>query len=528
MESRIRNLAKGAATNPNTPTKDAAVAPAEFRPEVVSLSQFVPMAESIAKSESTVRISTGMIKLFRRCIQARSDTGKWYQANGDDEDDEGGHSHFISVLQQALQVLIPAHDLQELEKKQFNLAKMGQNNADVHTITITNAFGKLEIDDIDEEALNAMPDAVIEAGTTRKTPQYEAEDDGSEWLYALHCLWDDVHDLLQQVKDMWKEYLDGRLALTTVCVATNTAVDLVRRIEHEFVNGPSPPEYYINAGMNPNSDLPYAWFAECCIRDEIGDPPKGSKEFIVPIERWEQVEESFFLESRILQTSSTKMMYITRPMWTGVFDPKLDLTKATSKQKYHQASAILMDAMVTLKPFMFHGDSPLNDELLKGFRNQLTISEVPLWLVFATKAYVEIQYALASHNDRPFNDLVDYAREARRTLRGHEKWTRKHALPVYRTDDAEERVAMLHDEIEEWGLNDKILQILNSEMGTKRQRAENKRSGSQKIRYWKENEILKMHGLLKRDVGLPLAVADAAGRLAVVEPVSYHECLASV
>ena len=53
----------------------------------------------------------------------------------------------------------------------------------------------------------------------------------------MHCLWDDIHELLDCVKKMWRHYKEGKMELATVAVTTNTAVDLVRRAEHEFVNG---------------------------------------------------------------------------------------------------------------------------------------------------------------------------------------------------------------------------------------------------------------------------------------------------
>ena len=90
------------------------------------------------------------------------------------------------------------------------------------------------------------------------------------------------------------------MELATVAVTTNTAVDLVRRAEHEFVNGPIPPDCYTQGRMNPNKDLSWIYFAECCIRDEAGGPPKESKEYMVPLNRWSQVQDSFFLENRML------------------------------------------------------------------------------------------------------------------------------------------------------------------------------------------------------------------------------------
>ena len=109
-------------------------------------------------------------------------------------------------------------------------------------LVIENAFGKLEIEDIDEAEFDAMPDAVVKTGDNKKTSvKYEAEDVGSDWIYGLHCLFEDIHDLMEYVKDLWSFYLDGELDIAAASVATNTSIDLVRRMEREFLKGTKVP-----------------------------------------------------------------------------------------------------------------------------------------------------------------------------------------------------------------------------------------------------------------------------------------------
>ena len=50
----------------------------------------------------------------------------------------------------------------------------------------------------------------------------------------------------------------------------------------------------------------------------------------------------------------------------GTYDAKIDMETASPKQLYYSNSALLIDMIVTLKAFMSFGDTPLNDELLKG------------------------------------------------------------------------------------------------------------------------------------------------------------------
>ena len=96
---------------------------------------------------------------------------------------------------------------------------------------------------------------------------------------------------------------------------------------------------------------------------------------------------------------------------------------------------------------------------------------------------------LGTKGDQPFHDLYEYALEARKTLRGRDKSIDKVDLTGNREDHSERGVIILHREIEDWALKDKVLTILNEGLSPREQM---RRSGSKKVRVWKENEMLKL------------------------------------
>ena len=51
------------------------------------------------------------------------------------------------------------------------------------------------------------------------------------------CLFGDIHELLNFVRDIWSRYLDGKLDLAAAAVSTNTAIDLVKRARAELSGG---------------------------------------------------------------------------------------------------------------------------------------------------------------------------------------------------------------------------------------------------------------------------------------------------
>jgi len=212
-----------------------------------------------------------------------------------DVDEEGdGHGHFINVLRQALQVLVPVHELQELKARNFRIAKAqsGGSEKDGETLKVTNAYGELEIEELDEGALEAIPRVVLPASKdasehdkSASNVKYEVEDDGEEWLFALHCLWRDLHEIQHYLKGLWLIYSEGKVDLATVSVVTNTAIDLIRRAEEDFNNaGLKLPEPWRQPQFDQH--LCELYFMEACIRDEL-PPPKPSRECIVPLSAYE-------------------------------------------------------------------------------------------------------------------------------------------------------------------------------------------------------------------------------------------------
>ena len=228
--------------------------------------------------------------------------------------------------------------MQELEAQHFRLQKAQSDAATKgpsEPLIVTNAYGKLEIEDIDEAALEALPSAQpsdTETATTAPT-EYKIEDEGNEWVFAFHCLWDDLHRIQHYPSTLWTTYKEGEIDLSTVSVVTNTAIDLVRRAEDDFNSA--------NLKLPPGFDMAHMdqhpcnlSFAECCIRDGIS--PRESRTHPVPLEAWEQVEESYLHIYRVLKSTAHlfvgRKMTTTRPGFMGTYDPSLDRNTASPKR----------------------------------------------------------------------------------------------------------------------------------------------------------------------------------------------------
>jgi hypothetical protein len=270
----------------------------------------------------------------------------------------------------------------------------------------------------------------------------------------------------------------------------------MRRAEDDFNKEMRIPKDY--AGKFPDGDVVELYYVDTCLRAGL-EPKSLEGRSIVDFERWPFVQESFQLPYRLLVSfrrgiNELGSMPLTRPASLGTYTPGVDRSKLSPQELTEQDSGLLMDFLTTIGPYVHVADTPNDDELMKGIEGMLPRNKgkIPLWLVVAAQSYLDIHHILMKDADRPLEDLQEFAREAKSTLKEHFAFLEEHSLFVVRTKKSESIVNEILREIEEWGLEDKLTQIMNKEMGKGKQKIG--RSG--KSRVWKPNELLKIHPLL--------------------------------
>ena len=520
LKGRARKLARDAAAaekkasagGPNAKEKGTE------QKHVVTVREFELMAEHIAKSEdASLKIPKGFIKLIKRCIMTRRGTSDWFDANASTEEEDGStdrHLHFADVLQRTLLKLAPLDELL-LSKPQGE--ETGNTSATADSMDIRepnngliNAFSVLQVDETeDDDDEFEITAAIVPAtsggkGEVQQKVRYvvEAEDDGEEWFFALHCFFFDMHELRIYLSCLWSLYKTGQIDLSTVAVTTNTALDLMRRAEDDFQKTMRIPKEYQNYS---DGDVTELYYIDSCLRAGVEprnpEAKKGGK--MVDVENWSLVQESFLLPYRSLGTfgkgsdrpgqARGPKMPVTRPAWLGTYDSTLDRTQADADRLCEQDTGLLADFLTIVGPYVSVGDTPCDDELMKGIEKLLSKGKLPLWLVFAAQNFLDIRTILKTEAERPLADLQQFAVEAGITLKEHFDFFEEHSLTGYRTKKSEGYVRQSMNEIADWGLGDKITKILNKEISAKKQTA-HKVTG--KTREWQPNELLKMHPLL--------------------------------
>ncbi|KAK8025478.1 hypothetical protein PG990_003301 [Apiospora arundinis] len=202
----------------------------------VKVSEFIEMADTIAKAKPRPYIPQALGCLFRRAIGARRECTHWYQHQGKGDDLKNKkHQHFTDVLQVAWQTLRP---LQAAQTKRTESAKSNakERNDDNAPLTSENIFSALSIQytvdsDFDETDEPIESVSFELPGVTPAAIEKEEEDIEADFFFAIYSFLCDVKKLRSFVQHSWSEYASGKMELGVASLLTNTAIHLVRREE---------------------------------------------------------------------------------------------------------------------------------------------------------------------------------------------------------------------------------------------------------------------------------------------------------
>lgn len=200
----------------------------------VALRDFIPMAELIAsKSRSSTRnLPSSISQVLDRVIRLREafallldHSAPSPAGTAADPESDKTHHHFVNILKQCRAILgASSVPTTSLPTRPHEPATARQR--------LSSAFAALQLYEPSQSFLNAAPI------TTPSAVNYVlAEDDATqaeEAYVAFAALLQDLLALRAEANKLWRvEYAKGPLHLSPVAVATNTAIDLARRLESE-------------------------------------------------------------------------------------------------------------------------------------------------------------------------------------------------------------------------------------------------------------------------------------------------------
>ncbi|KAK3705020.1 hypothetical protein LTR37_013537 [Vermiconidia calcicola] len=215
LKGRDRKLAREAAAQAGQTPKN--VSNANNEPTrthySVSTSELLKQAESVAGStKKPIRLPDEIQRVLERAIAARRRCADWFLKTGvQDKRSETGHSHFIKILQRALDLLGPSAPSQEPtagQHEENGTAGATEKNPDHHAASLENRFASLDVEDGEDDVTVAdiTNIATNTPGSKNKTPTtnvYDLElDEHSEATFHVFCYMEDLHRLQHQLLEL--------------------------------------------------------------------------------------------------------------------------------------------------------------------------------------------------------------------------------------------------------------------------------------------------------------------------------------
>ena len=209
--------------------------------------ELLPLAHSIAERWPTVQISSKFVRCLEESIRARKLSGMSFSNTTDPEilASNERHQHFIGVLEAVLSLLKPLKNQQEQPRRtNYRPPRVEDEDAPPPVPEATNLFDTLKLYTKEEETTTGEA-PVEEAPTSKTNIPIERDNDSKEAdrFFALFCLLVDLHRIRCYARKTWVQYKNREVDLITASVVSNTAIDIVNKLQTEVFTDLGINEY---------------------------------------------------------------------------------------------------------------------------------------------------------------------------------------------------------------------------------------------------------------------------------------------
>ncbi|KAF2108575.1 hypothetical protein BDV96DRAFT_262247 [Lophiotrema nucula] len=391
----------------------------------LKVSEFVPMAEAIARYIPKVRIPAGVGRLFTRAITQRKKVSDWFNSphssKADDEINQS-HLHFIEVLQRAHKVLQPlistsAPSTNESPKRQKPHSQ---------SVPLRNAFANLTVEETvdiqdNEESHRVDIDISNLPAVNPVSIQQDEEDIETDFFFAIECFLLEILNIRNMLKGLWKRYEATNYDLVIASLSTNTAIELVRQAEFELDHNIKRPRKY-PADEFPAWTLPGLVFCRFHpylekmhgLKDILVN--KSEKVMINPEHVCVHAEFTLWSTFQLLKYYQYEVEQVLGRHHNTAMPP------VGMPQMLPIAEDIQLRTCKWVQIFRYYGlvehhsqyadDTYACDEITRGVRHLFeNWDEVPIWVSFGMQVFFDIQDTLGHKLETPFIELQHHVRQ---------------------------------------------------------------------------------------------------------------------
>ena len=375
-----QTMLEAKAKGPRLKGKERRAAKESFtaRTYIVAISRIVPLAQGLVKNvKEPVKVPRSVIRILQRTIAARKECAVWFEVKAKEEkalsESVKRHSYFVSVLAKALEILEP-------HVAPVETGSAGKDEGTKPITTSTNKFAVLEMEDFEQQdEVNLLDNQTRNTDNTRARGQkcsinvYEAEAADEDLVFATYCLFQDLDRIQDCICQLWKEYLNGEVSLINASATSNTAVEVVERMEMDFFS--SFPAFS-------------SWEEVMETLYSSGGVP-GKLDTTNDIARTLNLKLFYSVPHQCLQEWCTQAYYPK----ADVYDPRVDRSELSDDEMTRRNFILLREVLFEYVPLLC-GPLPTEDALTTGLRKVYETKKVHVWVAFALQVFLDISCIL--------------------------------------------------------------------------------------------------------------------------------------
>ena len=358
-------------------------------------------AEAIAESRSPrILVPTGIVHAARRAVSMRRQCHEYYCTQVITKDDninsKKTHEYFINHLEAILHLLEPLFEspsIESIASKQNNATSTNTSNTSPkqHIQASSNSFANLEVFEPTEttESIPSTPTKPV-ANMVYEIEPASSDEREQEARFEVSSLFMELDELRIVVKEMWREYAQGKTRLEACAMATDMA-----------------NKYAIQRETELKKKFPMMEDYDTAVSATLLRPAEGRVNDSLHSEAFLRRERS--LLERVCQTLQLENTATQRPFDYGEFKRTADTSKMKPKERDHHDFCRLMHIMPSIFAMEYHTftDSLAVDEFTLGIQKMARTGRVPIWLVSAVATFIDVHEVLRGQGHRPFIDLTE-------------------------------------------------------------------------------------------------------------------------
>ena len=406
-------------------------------------------------------IPTRLLRTAERSVAARERSNAYFQATGprtDREDGLNGHEYFVDVLKSVIHTLRPRTIIYTPPSSTASVEHVDPGHP------LNNIFANLDIEEQIEEDSSTIDSTATPASAAADTPiddnkqtgpdyDIEAEDEAERLCFALFCLFEDINKLRQYVYQIWESFHQQESELISVSIVTNTAIEIVRRLEDDFKK-----EFPKQSSTKEIITIPYGIRSLLKGRDPSSRERPDDMIDMVCYEESDWVMLSvFMLLDSFLKVIQPGQAPFYKPGHFGIYDPTRSWSHLSDRQKMQDDKLVLLErlpSIVVLASNVQYGIA--EDEFTRGIGVMAKTKTVPLWVVFAAQCFLESHHALREDVSMAYDKLKYEATIIRNGAQGTSEYHKDLKFANWPKQNDDTMTHLLVNQVDRHVLNDKV------------------------------------------------------------------------